>query len=187
MKPFLAVISPVMSGAHPDHELPKPPGTPTHPIAPGGERPTHPIAGLPHPEHPISWPLPPGAPVDPDYGVPIERPTHPIAPGGLPPKPDQGLPGAPPKPDQGLPGPQPHPEHPIALPPDSGGWVPIFIWGPNDPRPTPPIVIPPPVETDDGQRVEFKPVWTPEDGWQVIGVIDPSEGSRPTPTPSRRK
>ena len=25
---------------------------------------------LPHPEHPIYYPLPPGAPVDPEYGIP---------------------------------------------------------------------------------------------------------------------
>jgi hypothetical protein len=187
MKPFLAVISPVASGAHPDHELPKPPATGAPP------RPDHTLPGqLPRPEHPIYYPLPPGAPVDPEYGVPD---THP----------DQGLPKPPPRPDQGLPGPQPHPEHPIVLPPDTGGWLPIYIWGPTDPRPdqglpgqpgqpprpsqgpgfvTPPIVIPPPVETDDGQRVEFKPIWTPDNGWQVIGIVEPE---KPIPTPSKKR
>jgi hypothetical protein len=167
MKPFLAVISPVASGAHPDHELPKP-----QPPTGSPPRPDHTLPGdLPRPSHPIYYPLPPGAPVDPEYGVPD---THP----------DQGLPKPPPRPDQGLPGPQPHPEHPIVLPPDSGGWLPIYIWGPNDPRPTPPIVIPPDSETDDGAKVEFKAMWSPETGWVSIGVVVPGG---PAPTPSRRK
>lgn len=37
-----------------------------------------------------------------------------------------------------------HPEHPIELPPEGGGGLPDHIWGPTDPRPTPPIVIIPP-------------------------------------------
>jgi hypothetical protein len=180
MKPFLAVISPVMSGAHPDHELPKPPASGAPP------RPDHTLPGqLPKPEHPIYYPLPPGAPVDPEYGVPDThpdqglpgappKPTHPIAPGGSPPRPDQGLPGA-----------QPHPEHPIVLPPDSGGWLPIYIWGGgNVPMPTPPIVIPPDSETDDGAKIEFKAAWTPDTGWVTVGIIVPGG---PTATPSRKK
>lgn len=177
MKPFLAIISPmkVGSGEHPDQGLPGPqPKPPTG----GGQppRPDHTLPGdLPHPEHPIYWPLPPGAPVDPEYGIPEDGPH-----------PDQGLPGSQPRPDQGLPGPQPKPEHPIVLPPDSGGWKPVYIWG-GGPHPTPPIALPPDSETDDGQRIEFKPIWTAEDGWQVIGVVHPGEGDRPHPTPSKRK
>lgn len=180
-KSFMAMITPISSG-HPDHELPKPqpparPGQPPHV--------DHTLPGdFPKPSHPIYYPLPPGAPVDPSYGVPIERPSHPIAPGGAPPRPDQSLPGAQPHPDQGLPGPQPHPEHPIVLPPDSGGWLPVYIWGPGDPRPTPPIVIPPDAETDDGATIKFKALWTEENGWQVVGVVIPGDEGKPIATPS---
>jgi len=182
MKPFLAVISPIASGAHPDHELPgqpprpsQGPGFPTHPIAPGGPPPEV-WPGPGKPTHPIYWPLPPGAPVDPDYGVPIEHP-------------DQGLPGAPPKPDQGLPGAQPHPEHPIVLPPDGGGWLPIYIWGGgNVPMPTPPIYLPPDGENDDGAKLIYRAVWTPEEGWQTIAIVIPPENTgKPEVTPSKKK
>jgi len=143
MKPFLAIISPVggVSGAHPDHELPQPQPPTGAPPAPD-----HTLPGdLPVPSHPIFYPLPPGAPVDPDYGVPD---THP---------------------DQGLPAPQPHPEHPIVLPPDSGGWLPLYIWGPTDPRPTPPIVLPKPPTSPDVQW-EVKTAWTASTGWIVVAV-----------------
>jgi hypothetical protein len=83
-----------------------------------------------------------------------------------------------------LPGPQPHPEHPIVLPPDSGGWEPVFIWGPGDPRPTLPIVIPPDGETEDGAEIKFKAVWTPANGWQTIGVVVPGGDHI---TPSKKK
>lgn len=168
MKPsFLAVITPVASGAHPDHELPKPPS---------GGRPDHTLPGdLPKPEHPIYWPLPPGAPVDPEYGVPIEHP-------------DQGLPqppaGAPPRPTHPIAGGE-QPSHPIVLPPDSGGWLPVFIWGGgNVPMPTPPIALPPEGETDDGRKVKYVAGWTAETGWVSFGVVQPS---RDHVTPSRRK
>jgi hypothetical protein len=164
MKSFLAMITPVVSGAHPDHELPKPQpptGAPPHP--------DHTLPGdLPHPEHPIYYPLPPGAPVDPDYGVPD---THP---------------------DQGLPGPQPHPEHPIVLPPDLGNWKPVYIWGgpgslPTAPHPDHdlPIPVPPdqPVTGPGGGTISFRPIWTPENGWQVIGIVQPGG---PHPTPSKK-
>lgn len=181
------MIIPVKSGAHPDHELPKP-----QPPTGGGKppRPDHTLPGqLPHPEHPIFYPLPPGAPVDPEYGVPIDGPYPDQGLPGSQPHPDQGLPkppagGAPPKPDQGLP---PHPSHPIVLPPDGGGgWAPIFIWGPTDPRPTPPIHIPPdgpsPIPELPG-KIEWEAVWTPDNGWQTIGVITPD---KPLPTPSKK-
>lgn len=166
MKPFLAVISPVMSGAHPDHELPKPPsGQPP--------RPDHALPGeLPHPEHPIYYPLPPGAPVDPAYGIPEDGPH-----------PDQGLPGDQPRPDHGLPKPPGTPTHPIVLPPDAeGGWGPIYIWG-GGPGARPPIALPPEGEMPDGP-VEWKAVWSPSGGWQTVGVVIPDA---PVPTPSKRK
>jgi hypothetical protein len=99
MKPFLAMITPVASGAHPDHELPKPPATPGAPdqTLPGA---------LPKPEHPIYYPLPPGAPVDPEYGVPDT-------------KPDQGLPKPPAAPTHPI----------VLPPDTGGGWGPIYIWG----------------------------------------------------------
>lgn len=123
-KGILALIIPIDRGAHPDNTLP---GQQPHPDQglPGPQpTPTPPEWQLPHPENPIYWPLPPGAPVYPDIGLPGDQPH-----------PDHGLPGSQPHPDQGLPGPQPHPEHPIVLPPDSGGWEPVYIWGPTDPRP----------------------------------------------------
>ena len=165
MKSFLAMITPVTvgGGEHPDHTLP----TPQPPVDPG--------YGIPieRPEHPIWYPLPPGAPVDPEYGVPEDGPH-----------PDQGLPQPQPRPDHTLPGAQPHPEHPIVLPPGGGGWLPVYIWGPGDGRPTPPIVIPPDGETDDGLEIKFVAGWTPETGWVTVGIIVPGG---PTPTPSKRK
>jgi len=117
---------------------------------------------LPHPEHPIYYPLPPGAPVDPSYGIPEEGVPHP---------------------DHTLPGDQPHPEHPIVLPPDSGGWKPVYIWGPGDPRPTPPIAFPPEVEVE-GEKVKVTAIWTPENGWETIVILKPQ---KPTATPSKRR
>jgi hypothetical protein len=180
---YNALIIPLSSSSAPPRPHPGPPG-PGGGTPPGGGSPPYPdqtLPGdLPHPEHPIYWPLPPDAPVDPSYGIPV----IPGMEGGAP-RPDQGLPEPQPHPDQGLPGPQPHPEHPIVLPPDSGGWLPVYIWGPNDPRPTPPIVIPPDGETDDGAPIKFFPIWTPSNGWQVIGLVLP-EGPHPTPSRGRR-
>jgi hypothetical protein len=140
-------------GEHPDNTLPVPqpplgiwgPGDPrpTNPIvippdaiAPGV--PTHPIFLPVYPSHPIVIPpdgLAPGVPTHPIY-LPV-YPSHPIV---IPP--DAVAPGVPTHPivlpiypDQGLP---PFPSHPIAP-----GGPPLGMWGPNDPRPTPPIVIPP--------------------------------------------
>jgi hypothetical protein len=178
-KSFLALITPFGSLPYPDQGLPTPPtGQPPHPdnTLPGD---------LPRPAHPIWLPLPPGAPVDPDYGIDVDSPY-----------PDQGLPGSQPKPDQGLPGPQPHPEHPIVLPPDSGGWLPVYIWGPNDPRPgtglpgsqphpdqgLPPI--PPPTD-EEKAKVEWKTMWTPSTGWVSFAVVVPAGGT-PVPTPSKK-
>ena len=168
-----ALIIPLSSASAP----PRPSPGPTPPPA-GGQppRPDHTLPGdLPHPEHPIYYPLPPGAPVDPEYGIPEEGVPHP----------DQGLPGSQPKPDQSLPGPQPHPEHPIVLPPDSGGWLPVYIWGPTDPRPTPPIVIPPEIEVE-GEKVKVTAIWTPANGWETIVILKP-QGEHATPSKAKRK
>lgn len=175
-----ALIIPLSSSSAPPRPHPGP--TPPGGVPPGGQppRPDHTLPGeLPHPEHPIFFPLPPGAPVDPDYGWPIEGKPHP----------DHTLPGDQPHPDHTLPGDQPHPEHPIVLPPDSGGWEPVYIWGPTDPRPTPPIVIPPDggaPDAGEGAQIKFKAIWTPANGWQTVGVIVPGEGSL-VPTPSAKK
>src|SRR6187551_625403 len=126
MKSFIAVITPIDTGAHPDNTLPGQQPRPDQGLPGQQPRPDNTLPGmLPHPEHPIYYPLPPGTPVDPEYGVPV----LPGMEGGAP-RPDQGLPGSQPKPDQGLPEPQPHPEHPIVLPPGGGNWEPVYIWGP---------------------------------------------------------
>ncbi len=152
---------------------------PPRPTPPGGQppRPDNTLPGdLPRPEHPIYWPLPPGVPIDPEYGIPENGPH-----------PDQGLPGEQPKPDQGLPGPQPHPEHPIVLPPGEGDWKPIYIWGPGDGRPTPPIHLPPDGEGPaEDAEVKWHAMWTPTTGWVSIAVVIPG-GDANVPTPSRQQ
>ena len=131
-------------------------------------------SALTRPTHPIVLPLPPDAPVDPGYGIPINAPY----------------------PDQGLPGAQPHPEHPIVLPPDSGGWLPVFIWGqPHPDHGLPTARIQTTTATDsrclraaqltlvvksEGAAI----IWTPADGWQTIVVLKP-QGPHPTPSKKR--
>lgn len=167
MTPFLAMITPVSAGS-------------------GDEKPDNTLPGdIPRPEHPIWYPLPPGAPVDPSYGIPEDGPRPDQGLPGSQPRPDQGLPGSQPRPDQTLPGAQPKPEHPIVLPPDGGGWLPLYIWGPTDPRPTPPIEIPPETETDDGAKVVFKCAWTPETGWVSFAIVVPG-GAHVTPSKKRK-
>lgn len=69
------------------------------------------------------------------------------------------------------------------MPPGGGGGgdqPPLVIWGPNDPRPTPPIYI----TVGEGERqkkFELKAVYHPTLGW--IGVWVPAEGTS-SPTPS---
>jgi len=179
---------------------------------PGGQggKPDNTLPGdLPIPSHPIYFPLPPGAPVDPSYGIDINAPYPDQGLPGSQPRPDQGLPEGQPHPDQGLPGDQPKPSHPIFLPPDAGGgWLPVYIWGPNDPRPgtglpgsqpkpdqslpggqggTPDntLPVPPPTE-EEKAHVEWKAMWTPTTGWVSFAIVVPKE-STPRPTPSKRK
>ena len=122
---------------YPDNSLPGPqPPFPRPPIiwGPNDPRPTPPIVIPPNgisdgvPTHPIYIPVYPAHPiVIPPGSLGPGIPTHPIV---LPPY---------------------HPEHPIVIPPGSISdgvpehpiVIPPGIWGPNDPRPTPPIHIPP--------------------------------------------
>jgi hypothetical protein len=214
MKPLIALIVPMYDPSlKPDHTLP---GGGSGIGGGAGERPDHTLPGdLPHPEHPIYYPLPPGAPVDPGWSGGVAPPGEE---GGAP-RPDNTLPGAQPRPDHELPGPQPHPEHPIVLPPDSGNWLPVYIDNtlpgrgsaggehPDNalpgaqprpdhdlpPFPSHPIVLPPheelPVPPDWGisGTIKFKAIWTPDNGWQTIAVVIPGEGSKPHPTPSGSK
>lgn len=140
---------------------PPQPGYPSHPWVPPGGSPSHP------------W-VPPGG-----------SPTHPWVP--PPPYPDQGLP---PYPDQGLPGQPPGfwggvrpPWVDNTLP--GGGGRPPGYWGPNDPRPTPPIFIPPnapPVDPpEDTSKIEWHSGWTADKGWVTVGIVTPE---KPVPTPS---
>jgi hypothetical protein len=207
MKSFFALVTPFDPSLKPDQGLPTP-------QPPTGGQPPHPDQGLPgdlpHPEHPIYYPLPPNAPVDPSYGIPIDGPYPDQGLPGSQPHPDQGLPGSQPKPDQGLP---PFPSHPIVLPPGGGNWLPVYIDNslPGDqphpdqglpgsqpkpdqglpPFPSHPIVIPPdmpaPPEVGFSGTIKFKAIWTPQNGWQTIGVIIPGEGGKPIPTPSKKK
>lgn len=61
------------------------------------------------------------------------------------------------------------------------------IWGPTDPRPTPPIPIypggspDPPKPPDPVQPpIDWKAVWHPTEGWIVVGIPQ-----FPVPTPSK--
>jgi hypothetical protein len=116
----------------------------------------------------------------------VPYPTPPIAypPGG------GFTPGSPP--------PRPHPEPPLGIwgggnvpmpvppiyfPPADGGLPPLGTWGPNDPRPTVPIALPPDLPptmpAPDNRPIEWKSGWTQATGWVVVGVP-----SGPHPTPS---
>jgi hypothetical protein len=181
---YNALIMPLSSSSAPPRPRPEPPpGKP--PVSGQPPRPDHTLPGdLPRPEHPIYFPLPPNVPPPPYIDNTL--------PGDLP-HPDQGLPGDQPHPDHELPGAQPRPEHPIVLPPDSGHWDPVYIWGgpgslPTSPHPDhdlPPIEIPEPIPPE-GERpgISFKPIWTPMTGWIVIGVI---EGAHVTPSKGKKK
>lgn len=97
-------------------------------------------------------------------------------------------------PDQSPPADQPHPEHPIVIIPPTDPEDPPIIWGPNDPRPTHPIVLPPtdeaPPDTPLDQlftMVAKEPPasggwgWFPEYGWVYStgeGGASPKRGGR---------
>jgi hypothetical protein len=178
MKPVVALIVPMYDPSlKPDNTLPGRGSA-------GGEHPWLPEGTLPHPEHPIYYPLPPGAPVDPSYGIPV----RPGEEGGAP-HPDQGLPGAQPRPDHDLPA---FPSHPIVLPPGNGGWLPVYIdntlpgrGSAGGEHPDNTLPVPPPTE-EQKASVEWKCAWTPTTGWVSFAVIVPAAGT-PVPTPSKAK
>jgi hypothetical protein len=182
---FLAYILPVGGGGPVDPGFGVP-GWPSHPISPGGPP--------PYPSHPIPptvWPNPPGGGGGGPGGPPLgtwggDAPwpgyaTPPIAPGGQPPGIWGGRP--PNYVDIGGPGHQPHPSHPIAPGGGGGGGggSPPGIWGgSNEPFPTPPIYIGPPVPAPEPPPVlEWHSAWTPQTGWMTIAVPQV-----PAPTPS---
>jgi DNA-directed RNA polymerase II subunit RPB1 len=152
MPPFLAVITPVDPSNRPDISPPGPqPGPwpplfPTNPIAPGGPPPGPWVPAFP--TNPIV--LPPVDSVPPDQIWPV-LPGHPIV---LPPAPPVIWPTPPEKP-------------PVEGQPPS-------IWGPTDPRPSNPIVIPPPVGTTP--PAPGKPgaivIWVPGYGYVIVPVGD---------------
>ena len=150
-------------------------GTPETPNVP-----THPIYLPVYPAHPIV--LPPGPPVE--GGPPV--PTHPIVlpPGEIVPAPPElSLPiYFPIVPDNTLPD----------VPPGGGGepQPPLVIWGPDDPRPTPPIYIP--IQPPGGVPPAYIPVYpwhpiSPGYGFGDIGAFPGDPGYAPpvglTPTP----
>lgn len=124
-----------------------------------------------HPSHPIA----PGGSPPGIWGPNDPRPTPPIVipqpPGGGPPLVIWGPPGPWPTPPIVIPLPpiDAHPEHPIVIPPPPEEGEPPGIWGPFPGFPTPPIVIPP---TDPGRTpvIDWGVVWSPENGWQVVGT-----------------
>lgn len=189
-------------------ELVATPGEPSGPVDPGYGQPTPPDViwgGRPPGYYPPGfWP---GSP--PPRPHPTPPPVISGGPGSLPPfvMPPIVLP---PGFIDGV-----HPEHPIVIVPPSDGNHPMLpivippdlgIWGPTDPRPTNPIVIPPPTPTYPPQPThpivlpdpptdggEPKPpqimknwdvvaYWTEEGGWAVAVV--PSEEHPGVPTPA---
>jgi hypothetical protein len=116
----------------------------------------------------------------PSPGGPPPHVEHPIPPvvGGGPIYPPGGGGGLPPW----APG---HPEHPIPPtvwpnPPPAGGANPP--WWPGYPaHPIPPMVWPEPPIIEGPARIEWKTTWSPDQGWQVVGIITPDV---PHPTPS---
>lgn len=155
MRPFLALITPLGGGGHVDNSLPGPQPVPTPPIY----YPPYVDNTLPpYPSHPIA-PGGPGVPTHPIAPPQPGYPSHPIAPGGPPP-------GIWPSPG--------HPEHPIYRPPG--------FWGPTDPRPTPPIVLPPVPEAPPPNNAAKPP--PPEGGWGYHpdygwGFFPPEDMARP--------
>lgn len=154
-QPFLALITPVGSTGPVD------PGWSGGVAPPGGGQPGY-------PSHPIY------NPPYPDHGLP-PFPSHPIAPGG-----GGGYPSHPiynpAYPDQGLP---PFPSHPIA---PGGGGTPPGIWGPTDPRPTPPIYIPAqPILPDSGDPTKAHIVVYVPGAGAVSFTVDLTQLPEPVP------
>lgn len=81
----------------------------------------------------------------------------------------------------------PRPTPPIALPPGYPGGPP-HIWGPGDPRPTPPIYIPKPPDVQPPDPTVPKPP-PPDGGWGWSPEYgwgffpNPSSGGKPQPIP----
>jgi hypothetical protein len=182
MQPYLALITPLSSGGHPDQGLPgQPPGFW------GGVAPPYPDQGLP-PSGVGVWPSP-------------GRPSHPIV---LPPG---SISGTPEHPIYTPPMPPGHPAHPIVLPPGSVGGTPehpIYyppvggsppgIWGgppayPDQGLPVPPEEIQPPLPEvppayADKMVVAVK---KPNEPWDVKAYDTyPDQPLPPTPEPKGR-
>lgn len=158
-QPFLALITPIGSGAS------QPPGGP--PPRPWGPI-NYPDQGLPQPP-PGIW----GGGGVGDYidaGFPGPQPGQPPRPWGPINYPDQGLPGAQPPMSGGG-----RPTHPIYYPP--------VIWDPS--RPSNPITNPGDPNNPGGQqpqpKIEWKTAWSPSTGWIVVGV---PTGEHVTPSSS---
>jgi len=86
-----------------------------------------------------------------------------------------------PQPPLGIWGPpDPRPNPPIFLPP------PLGIWGPGDPRPTPPIAWPPPPAEPQPEPPEDKWSWHYDEelGWVLV---PPGGGGKPQPASSGRR
>jgi hypothetical protein len=138
MKGFLAYITPVDSGAHPEHPI-APGGSPPGIWGPTDPRPTPPIVIPPgaidgvHPEHPIYIPVYPAHPIVIPPGSIVDDPPFPAHPIVIPP---------------GIWGPtDPMPTPPIVIPQPPGGGPPVVIW-PSPGHPEHPIVIPLPPLSD---------------------------------------
>jgi len=123
----------------------------------------------PFPTPPIYIPVPP----PPDSGLkpehPIYIPVYPAHPIVIPLPPDEG-----------------EPQPPYVWPPQI--WAgpilpPLGIWGPTDPRPTPPIYIPiVPPESSGGGEHPANPIYLPVSPEHPI-VLPPDEEGPPTPPP----
>jgi hypothetical protein len=166
--PFLAMITPLGSGAYPGHDLPL---FPSHPIVvpPGGAYPPYypPRPGHDLPLFPTHLPVvppggawPPYAPPYPDHSLPPFATHLPVVPpGGAYP------PWSPPTPGHDLPL---FPFHPIVVPP--GGVWPSPIPPPQGPGAKPPITPIPPGEVGNhpSTGVLNVYVWVP-----YVGVVGP--------------
>jgi len=160
-------------------------------LAPGV--PTHPIFLPVYPAHPIVIPpdsIGPGVPTHPIV-LPPPQPGHPIVipPDGI----GDGVPSHPivlPEPPLGIWGPtDPRPTPPIFLPPNTLPGVPshpIYIPPPSPGVPTHPIVIPPPGSPDKPEVLEN---WDVKAYWTPTtgwGIAIVPAGDQPVPTPSRK-